>query len=105
MSVRVEIDSTDKIMSKRHLGKNGEANKMFTKECANSFSDYVPFKTGKLRDSMSEVQNDKIVYSAPHAKKQYYTNKGGKYWDKRAWSDKGKTIVKTIADFVGGKGK
>ena len=40
MSVRVEIDSTDKIMSKRHLGKNGEANKMFTKECANSFSDY-----------------------------------------------------------------
>jgi len=66
---------------------------------------------------MITIDTDKITYNAPYAAKQYYTNKGngkqgtskgglrGKMWDKRMWIDKGDNIVKTIAEFVGGKAK
>lgn len=109
------MDSTDKILLKRHLQQNGEAQVKFTKECAKWMNNYVPLKTGRLKDMMVEIKVSKVIYNAPYAKKQYYTNKGngkqgvatggkrGKYWDRRAWADHGKGIVKTIAEFCGGK--
>ena len=48
-------------------------------------------------------------------KKQYYENKGygnqgtsrgglrGKQWIPRMWSDKGRDVVKSVANYVGGK--
>lgn len=117
MGVRVNMDSTQKILLKRYLNKDGQAQIRFTKECAKEFNNYIPFKTGRLKDVMVTLQTKSITYSAPYAKRQYYTNLGkgrqgtdmgglrGKYWDKRAWANKGDTIVQTIADFVGGKKK
>ena len=61
------------------------------------------------------VCNNKITYSMPYARKQYYSNAGagkegnskgglrGKLWVKRCWSDKGKDICKSVAQFVGGR--
>ena len=77
----------------------------------------VPYKTGRLKDMMVEIQTSKVIYKAPYARKQYYTNKGlgkqgnsvgglrGKFWDKRMWNDRGNDIVKSIAQFVGGRSK
>ena len=77
----------------------------------------VPYKTGRLKDMMIEIQTSKVIYKAPYARKQYYTNKGlgkqgnsvgglrGKFWDKRMWNDRGNDIVKSIAQFVGGRSK
>ena len=77
----------------------------------------VPYKTGRLKDIMVEIETSKVIYNAPYARKQYYTNKGlgkqgensggkrGKYWDKRMWNDRGNDIVKSIAQFVGGRTK
>lgn len=77
----------------------------------------VPYKTGRLKDMMVEIQTSKVIYKAPYARKQYYTNKGlgkqgtslgglrGKFWDKRMWNDRGNEIVKSVAQFVGGRAK
>lgn len=109
-TVKIQIDKTQKILLKRYLNKNGEAQVKFTKEVAKNCNNYVPFLTGRLKDMCIELKTDKIIYNAPYAAKQYYTNKGGnkgalrgKMWDKRMWSDKGDRIVQTIADFVGGR--
>lgn len=111
-TVKIEMDATDKILLKRHLDNNGEAQVKFTKEVAKQCNNYVPFKTGRLKDMSVELQTSKIIYNAPYAAKQYYTNAGGnkgalrgKLWDKRMWIDKGDNIVKTIAEFCGGKSK
>lgn len=109
-TVKIQIDKTEKILLKRYLNKNGQAQVEFTKEVAKECNNYVPFLTGRLKDMSVELKTDKIIYNAPYATKQYYTNKGGnrgslrgKYWDKRMWSDKGDRIVQTIADFAGGR--
>lgn len=116
-TVKIQMDSTDKILLKRHLQQNGEAQVKFTKECAKTFNNYVPYDSGRLKDMMIELQADKIIYNAPYAKKAYYTNKGegrggnsvgglrGKMWDRRAFIDHGDKIVQSIAEFVGGRSK
>ncbi|RXI55279.1 capsid protein [Clostridium tetani] len=111
-TVKIQIDKTEKILLKRYLNKNGKAQVKFTQEVAKQCNNYVPFLTGRLKDMSVELKTDKIIYNAPYAAKQYYTNKGGnrgalrgKFWDKRMFADKGDNIVQTIADFVGGKAK
>ncbi|KHO39081.1 Minor capsid [Clostridium tetani] len=111
-TVKIQIDKREKILLKRYLNKNGQAQVKFTKEVAKNCNNYVPFLTGRLKDMSVELKTDKIIYNAPYAAKQYYTNKGGnrgalrgKFWDKRMWSDKGDKIVKSIAEFCGGKSK
>ncbi|APH22008.1 capsid protein [Clostridium botulinum] len=111
-TVRVQIDKTEKILLKRYLNKNGQAQIKFTQEVAKQCNNYVPFLTGRLKDMSVELKIDKLIYNAPYAAKQYYTNKGGnrgalrgKYWDKRMWSDRGDKIVQSIAAFCGGKTK
>ena len=112
MNVKIQMNDTQKILLARSLNKNGQAQVKFTKEVAKSCNNYVPFKTGRLKDMMVTLSTDKITYNAPYAAKQYYTNKGGnkgalrgKFWDKRMWSDKGDKIVQSIAEFCGGKSK
>lgn len=115
--VTIKMDDTGKILLKRSLNKDGKAQEKFTKECAKWMNNYAPLKTGRLKDMMVEIKVSKVIYKAPYAKKQYYTNKGlgkqgtsiggirGKFWDKRMWNDRGNDVVKSIAQFVGGRGK
>lgn len=114
-TVKIEMNPTQKILLKRHLNENGEAQIKFTKECYKAMNPYTPFATGRLKDWMIEVKPACIEFNAPYAAKQFYTNAGngkqgtsigglrGKRWDKRAWADKGDGIVKTIAEFCGGR--
>lgn len=99
-----------------------EANQLFTNLVKEKSDPYVPFLTGNLKGTVVTEVN-KITYSATkgsgssYAKKQYYTNKGigkqgvnvggkrGPHWDKRMWANDGKEIVKSVADFIGGKVK
>lgn len=113
MSVKVNMDPANKILTKRKLQKGGKAQVYFTKQCAKWMNNYVPFDTGRLKDMNVEIGTDFVKYNAPYAKKQYYTNKGngkknraglrGKLWDKRMWNDKKQTIVKDTANYVGGR--
>lgn len=116
-TVKIEMNDTQKILLKRHLNKNGEAQVKFTQEVAKECNNYIPFDTGRLKDMMVELKPSKIIYNAPYAKKQYYTNAGngkqgnssgglrGKLWDKRMWQTKGDDIVQSIANFCGGRSR
>lgn len=116
-NIRIEMNDTQKILLKRALNKGGKAQIKFTKEVAKECNNYVPFKTGRLKDMMVEIQTSKVIYKAPYAKKQYYTNKGmgkqgtsiggirGKMWDKRMWQNHSDKIIKSVAEFVGGRAK
>lgn len=117
MEVKIQLDPTQKILMKRHLEKNGQAQELFTRQCYKYMNPYVPFKTGTLKDIKVKVNTNNIIFYAPYAEKQYYTNQGngregtskgglrGKYWDKRMWNSWGNKIVKNIADYVGGEAK
>ena len=114
---KLQMDPTQKILLKRYLNKNGKAQAFFTKTCEMHMNKYVPFLTGNLKDITCTVKTKQIVYNAPYSRKVYYTNKGngkqgtshgglrGRYWDKRMMSSEGNTIVKEVANFVGGRAK
>lgn len=114
---KLKMNDTQKILLKRYLNKNGEAQVKFTQEVAKECNNYIPFNTGRLKDMMIELQPSKIIYNAPYARKQFYNNKGngtqglsqgglrGKRWDIRCWTDKGDTIVQSIASFCGGRSR
>ena len=115
MGLTIRMDSTNAILSRRRMQPGGEAQIKFTKECAKAFNNYVPFKTGMLKDISIEIGVDFIRYDVPYARKQFYANAGkgkqgtaigglrGKRWDKRAWIDKSTEILHTMADFCGGR--
>lgn len=107
--VILEMDSTQKILLKRCLEKDGKAQKFFTSEVARLCDPYVPYASGNLK-SNKKVGASYIHYKSDYAAKQYYTNKGGhngalrgKQWDVRMWADRGNEIVKSVAKFVGGR--
>jgi len=114
MGIMIFMDATQKILLKRYLNNNGQAQILFTKECAKFFNGYIPYSTGRLKDMMVTLETNKIIYSAPYAQSQFYNNKGmgkqgnslggkrGKMWSNRSWIDNGNTIVQTIANFCGG---
>ena len=115
MSIKVKLDPTNKILSKRKLQKGGEAQIFFTKQCAKEMNNYVPFLTGRLKDMSVTIGADYVKYSTPYARKQYYTNSGkgiknhsglrGKLWDKKMWNYRGSAIVNNTAKLVGGRVK
>lgn len=106
--IKINIDPVDKILLKRNLNRNGKAQRLFTAEVKRLSDPYVPFRLGNLKREV-RVEPNKIIYTQPYAKQQYYENKGkglrGKQWVSRMWADRGKEIVQSVAKFVGGKAK
>ena len=114
MGIKITMDPTQKILLKRYLNNNGQAQIKFTKECAKEMNNYTPYLTGRLKDMMITINTDNVTYNAPYAKRQYYTNAGngrqgtsvgglrGKQWAPRMWTTKGDEIIRTISSFVGG---
>ncbi|WP_251393189.1 minor capsid protein [Mediterraneibacter agrestimuris] len=106
--IRLEMDSTDKILLKRSLNENGKGQRFFTNEVRRLSDPYVPKRTGVLKNTASATEK-KIVYNTPYARRQYYEHKGkgkrGPHWTERMWADRGKEIVRSVAAFCGGKAK
>lgn len=115
-SVKLNLDPTQKILLKRRLSKNGDAQKYFTHQIRTLSDPYVPFASGPLKNTARESTN-KITYIAPYAVKQFYDNAGsgtqgtqkgglrGKQWIKRMWADRGPEIVNAVANYTGGRAK
>ncbi len=114
--IKIKLDSSDKILLKRSLNRNGKAQQFFTSEVKRFSEPYVPFRNGPLKNT-ARVFPNRIEYIQPYAKSNYYGNKGkgtqgaengglrGKYWDKRMMADRGKELVRSVAKFAGGKAK
>lgn len=106
--IRLQIDPVDRILLKRSLNKNGAGQRFFTHEVRRLSDPYVPFLTGMLKNTATEEVN-RITYNTPYARRQYYENPGtglrGPHWTERMWADRGKEIVKAVAEYCGGKSK
>lgn len=115
MGIRVKLSPVGTILAKRHLDDEGQ--KYFSKKCNEFMNPYTPYLTGNLKDVEISVEEKKIVYKAPYAKKQFYTNAGmgyegeayggprGKQWCERMKADRMSDLTKDIAEYVGGKVK
>lgn len=107
-SIKIKIDPADRILLKRSLNKNGTAQKFFTHEVRRMSDPYVPMQSGTMKNTAVE-QTNRIIYPQPYARRQYWENKGnglrGKQWDKRMWATRGPDIVRSVANFAGGKAK
>jgi len=105
-NVKISMDPVDKILLKRSLNKNGQAQRFFTSEVRRNCDPYVPYLAGVLKGTAIE-KIDRVEYPQVYSRRQYYENRGsglrGKQWDKRMMADKGPQIVRAVAKYVGGK--
>ena len=64
---------------------------------------YIPKKTGRLIKSAIPL-NGCVMWTAPYAKKQYYTHKGkgmrGPFWVERMWADTKKEIMDNLKGVI-----
>ena len=110
MGFKLRFDDITQIEMRRKLGKDGEAQKFFTSEVARISDDYVPMRSGDLKN-IKTVSQHQIRYTQPYARRQWYENKGatgghrGKEWCNRAVIDHKDELFQSVAKFVGGKVK
>lgn len=116
MKVTLQLDPVDKILLKRHMGKDRSAQRFFTSTVRRHCDKYVPMLSGTLKNTAQEGESY-ILYNTPYAAKNYFENSGnglqgtakgglrGKLWDKRMMAAEGREVVGSVADYVGGKAK
>ena len=112
--VKIKMNSTQKILTKRGLQAGGPVQRSFTHEMRRRMDPYVPFLNGPLKNTAVEHE-DSVEYVQPYSRRQYYENRGngtegtarggrrGKEWDKRCWADHGDSILESVAKMAGGK--
>ena len=66
--IKIKIDPVDKILLKRKLNQNGQAQKFFSSEVRRMADPYVPFQKGPLKNT-ARVYPNRIEYIQPYAKK------------------------------------
>ena len=104
-----DMDSPDRILSRRCLNDSGKAQKALDSEVLRYADPYVPFRTGMLKDSGihgTDVGSGEVVYNAPYAKNQYRSGrhaKGsllrGRYWIERMKADHIDDLRSVVAKF------
>lgn len=107
------------IVAQRSLDKGGKVQKYIDNTVIRRSDPYVPFLTGQLKISPIRgtiLGSGEVVYEAPHAKKNYYTNRGrgkqgtargglrGRYWFERMKADHLDEILNGAAKIAGGVG-
>lgn len=107
-TVKLNLNPTQEILLKRHLNRNGEAQRFFTGEIRRLSDPYVPKDTSTLKNTAREDVKS-ITYIQPYARRQWHEHKGnglrGPKWCLRMWSDRGDEIVQSVASFCGGRAR
>lgn len=116
MRIMLEMDSTDRILAKRKMGSDKSAHRFFASTIRRHCDKYVPMLSGTLKQT-AQTGDNYVLYDQPYARANYLGNAGkglqgtssgglrGKEWDKRMMASEGKTVLKELADYVGGKAK
>lgn len=103
ISIKLELNSLGQIERSLGIENNGKAQLFLANEAYRRMSKYVPFRTGKLRDTVN-ISPATIDYLVPYARRQYYENRGsgirGKYWDKKMLSAEGRQLVDDVQNYV-----
>lgn len=114
--VRIKMDSNQEILLKRHLNKNGDVQRAFTRSVRRRSDKYTPFLTGALKNTAKESESS-ITYVVPYARKNYFANRGrgfqgtsygglrGRDWTNRMWAAEGDEVISELAKIAGVKGR
>lgn len=116
-SIKLHLDPTEKILLKRNLEKDGQAQRFMTSEIRRLADPYTPMDSSTLKNNVTMGAHT-IKYNSPYARYQYFgvSKNGvdlkyngapmrGKKWVERCWADRHSDIVEAVARFVGGRTK
>ena len=111
--------SVNAILAERGLQSGGNVQKYIDTKVIALSAPYVPFLTGFLAVQSptlgTVIGSGLVVYRAPYARRQYYTNGGngkqgtsrgglrGRYWFERMKADRGQEIIRKAAEIAGGE--
>ena len=86
-TVKVKINSTNKILKDHGLDQEGRAIRFLRDDADRLMNPYIPMDNGMLRRNKSYPSNHEIKYISPYAKYQYYGKlmlaKNGSSWAKK----------------------
>lgn len=86
-TVKVKINSTNKILKDHGLDQDGRVVKFLRDDADRLMNPYIPMDNGMLRRNKSYPSNHEIKYISPYAKYQYYGKlmlaKNGSSWAKK----------------------
>lgn len=86
-TVKVKINSTNKILKDHGLDQDGRAIRFLRDDADRLMNPYIPMDNGILRRNKSYPSNHEIKYISPYAKYQYYRKlmlaKNGSSWAKK----------------------
>ena len=120
MKISVKVKDTAKLIEERGLQQMQRVQKYVDSEVLRLSDPYVPFDTGKLKQSGTlgtVIGSGEVVYNCPYARKNYYENGGhgkqgtakggirGKLWFERMKADHMDEILDGCAKLSGGKAK
>jgi len=95
---KIDLKTAEQILTSKGLNLGGKVQQYITSSLIDMFDDYVPKKTGYLKETAKKNNlppYDTITYDTPYAARLYYNPqfnfneapKRGAFWDKRAWAD------------------
>lgn len=111
--------SVGQMVAQRSLENGGRVQKYIDSTVLRLSDPYVPFLTGQLKASGIRgtiIGSGTVVYNAPYARRQYYTNSGngkegtsrgglrGRYWFERMKADRLDEILQGATKIAGGTG-
>ena len=86
-TVKVKINSTNKILKDHGLDQDGRAIRFLRDDADRLMNPYIPMDNGMLRRNKSYPSNHEIKYISPYTKYQYYGKlmlaKNGSSWAKK----------------------
>ena len=71
-TVKIKINSTNKIIKDHGLDRNGRVTCFLRDEADRLMNPFVPMDNGMLRRNKTYPKNNEIKYTSPYAKYQYY---------------------------------
>ena len=71
-TVKIKINSTNKIIKDHGLDRNGRVTRFLRDEAERLMNPFVPMDNGMLRRNKTYPKNNEIKYTSPYAKYQYY---------------------------------
>lgn len=123
MKIKVTMNNADRLLDDRNLKKMQGVQKYIDSEVLRLSDPYVPFDTGKLKQSGTlgtVIGSGEVIYNCPYARQNYYHNAGrgkqgttkhsshnykclrGKLWFERMKADHLDQILDGCAKIAGG---
>jgi hypothetical protein len=86
-TVKIKINSTNKILKDHGLDRNGRVTRFLRDEADRLMNPFVPMQNGMLRRNKTYPSNHEIKYISPYSKVQFYgklmLTKNGSSWARK----------------------